>query len=268
MRVFLSPNLRNEQPAGCHPLAKPNRFSAAKGADLVIDALIFDFDGLIIDTESADYQSWQELFAEFDAELPLSMWVEYVGSAEVFDPFSYLEAQTGSAVDRATLSVQRQQRNLDLVGQMTVKPGVVDTLHAARDAGLRLAVASSSPHAWVDPLLTRLELTDWFEIVACRDDVGNVGKPHPDVYQFAMRHIDVGVGQAMALEDSPHGVAAAKAAGLYCVAIPGPITRWLNFDHADAKLASLADVTLSELMQVAVSTNGATRASTFGGGHE
>lgn len=215
----------------------------------MLDALIFDFDGLIVDSETSDYRSWQETFALFGAELPLSVWVEYIGTADTFDPYAYLQAQLDAPIDRTAVRRERRQRDDAFMAQQGVMPGVEVYLQDAKSAGVRLAIASSSPHAWVDAQLARLGLTEWFEVVCCSDDVDGRGKPDPAVYLAAVEGLGVKGGRVLALEDSPHGVAAAKAAGLRCTAVPNAMTRFLNFDHADYRLDSLADLSLHQLVQ-------------------
>lgn len=215
----------------------------------MIDAVIFDFDGLILDTETPDFRSWKETFELYGADLPLSIWLEYVGTAAVFDPYTYLAAQLDDPPDREAVQRERRRRDDAWLARQEAMPGVVDYLQAARAARIKCAIASSSYHRWVDRHLAALGLTDWFDVVACRDDVGGRSKPDPAVYMAAVEKLGVDPGRVLALEDSPHGVAAAKAAGLRCAAVPNGITRYLNFDHADYRLGSLADLPLAQLVQ-------------------
>jgi beta-phosphoglucomutase-like phosphatase (HAD superfamily) len=103
---------------------------------------------------------------------------------------------------------------------------------------MQLAIASSSPMEWVDPHVERLGLRHFFEQIVTADRV-DAAKPAPDLYLRAVELLGVDPREVIALEDSPNGVAAAKAAGLYCIAVPGPMTRTLSFEAADAVLPSL-----------------------------
>jgi putative hydrolase of the HAD superfamily len=123
------------------------------------------------------------------------------------------------------------------------------TLAAAQGRGLRLAVASSSPHSWVDAHLERLGLRHWFELIVCGDDVapGRV-KPNPDLYRLALARLALTAAQAIVFEDSPNGVAAARAAGLFVIAVPNPTTAALKFNGEDLRLRSFTDLSLSEVL--------------------
>lgn len=214
----------------------------------MIQAIIFDFDGLIFDSETPDYESWRLTYADYGVELPLDLWVNNIGSTDFFDPYAYLEAQVERPLDREAVRQVRRQRDDDLIAAQTIMPGVTDMVAQAQALGLRLGVASSSPHRWVDRHLGRLGLLDAFETICCRDDVGDRAKPDPAVYALAVQRLGIAPQRALALEDSPHGVRAAKGAGLWCTAVPNQMTRDLNFDHADVRLNSLTEMTVTQLI--------------------
>jgi HAD superfamily hydrolase (TIGR01509 family) len=214
----------------------------------MIQALIFDFDGLILDTETTDYLAWQEICASFSCELPLDRWHNGIGAVNLFDPCLFLEEQLGRSLDRAAIRAQHRRRNDELVAQNVVLPGVESYLADARRLGMKIGLASSSRHAWVDSHLARLGLLEQFDVICCRDDVGERSKPDPAVYQAALAGLAVEPQHALALEDSPNGAWAARRAGLFCVAVPNEMTRALNFDHAHYRLTSLADLRLEQLI--------------------
>jgi HAD superfamily hydrolase (TIGR01509 family) len=214
----------------------------------MIHALIFDFDGLILETEEPDYRSWQELYQQYGQDLPLSLWVECIGrDADYFDAMSYLEELIGQQLNREELEARRKRRHRELVESQPVLPGVVTYLQEAQQMGLKLAVASSSRHAWVEGHLARLGLASYWHCIRCRDDVTQA-KPDPDLYFSALESLGVAAQEAIAFEDSPNGVLAAKRAGLYCVAIPNPLTADLDLSMADLRLNSLAAMPLQELL--------------------
>ena len=214
----------------------------------MIQALIFDFDGTILETETPDYQAWQELYASYGSELPLEIWAASIGAHNVFDPYAYLAEQSGRFIDRTAVRQQVKQRAFELACLEDPLPGVLDYIKEAQQLGLRLGVASSSNHAWVDVHLERLNLTSQFEIVICRDDVGNRAKPDPAVYLAACGALGCVPQQAIALEDSLNGLTGAKRAGLYGVAIPNALTKHMDFHQADHQLTSLADISLANLI--------------------
>jgi len=113
---------------------------------------------------------------------------------------------------------------------------------------LRTAIVSSSDNWWIEQRLEHLgHGHDWDVIVAANGD-RNRAKPRPDLYLEALDRLGLGADEAIAFEDSPNGLRAAKAAGLYCVAVPNPVTATLAFDEADLVLESLADLPLDRLL--------------------
>ena len=211
-------------------------------------AIVFDFDGLIADTEVPVYEAWRNTFRSYGAELPLSVWTPHVGmSHNSLDIYAYLEELTGGPVDREVVR-RRNATNFDVLFEQAVPlPGVEAYIDRARALGLRIAIASSSTRAWVHPKLDKLGLSGAFESVVCSDDVGKA-KPDPASYLKAIADIGATNDEAFALEDSPNGVQAAKNAGLLCVAVPGVMTRDHDFDHADMRIESLEDTSLEELI--------------------
>jgi HAD superfamily hydrolase (TIGR01509 family) len=211
-------------------------------------ALVFDFDGLILDTETTDFRSWQEVYRAHGCELRLEDWADCVGRpAGHFDPFEHLERLTGVRVERAQIRAQRSARMRELNLLQSVLPGVCDYLREARELGLKIGLASSSDRAWVHGHLGRLGLLDYFDTIKCVEDTG-AHKPDPAPYLAALGTLGVPPARAVAFEDSPHGVAAAKAAGMLCVAVPNSITRRLGLEGADLMLDSLASLPLSALL--------------------
>lgn len=214
----------------------------------MITTIIFDFDGLILDTETPDYQSWKETYEAFDLELPLEIWNDNIGSIHFFEPFTHMEELLGKPIDRDAVRAQRRRRDDELLSAQSILPGVEACLAEARKMGMKIGLASSSRHEWVDAHLERLGLMEQFDLIRCRDDVEERAKPDPAVYLATIEGLGTRADQALALEDSPNGVQAAKDAGLYCVAVPNQMTRHMGFDHADLRLNSLADIPLRQLL--------------------
>ncbi len=213
----------------------------------MIQAIIFDFDGTILDTETPDYESWRQTYATFGCDLPLDVWAQYIGTT-TFNPYQYLESLLGQAIDREAVHKQRKAIDNELIAQQTVLPGVVEYLDEAEAMGLKIGLASSSDHSWVDHHLDRLGLFARFAVISCADDVGNRPKPDPAVYCHAVAQLGVTPHASLALEDSANGVAAGKDAGLWVTAVPNTLTQNLNFDRADIQIKSLAELSLSQLI--------------------
>jgi HAD superfamily hydrolase (TIGR01509 family) len=213
----------------------------------LIRAIVFDFDGLILDTEEPVYQSWLEVYREHGEELPFERWVETVGSTTIgFHPQHHLEERLGRSLTREVLD-RRIERRTELILAKALLPGVVRLIESAKAISLKLGVASSSTNDWVQGHLDRLGILQSFDCIRCRDDVANA-KPEPDLYIAVMQCLGVTPAETIAIEDSPNGVLAAKRAGLRCVAIPNSITASLDLGQADLILGSLADVTPAELL--------------------
>lgn len=214
----------------------------------MIEALVFDFDGLILDTEGPIFQTWQELYQEYGCQLTLADWENCLGSAEGTNMFyDNLEEQLGQPVDMETIAPRLQTRELEMIEAQPVLPGVSEYIQRAGQLGLKLGVASSSTCKWVTGHLEKRGLRESFQCVLGSDDV-KATKPDPDLYLSVVECLQVSADKTIAFEDSPHGVTAAKRAGLYCVAVPNPLTRQLRLDHADLLLESLDDLSLDELI--------------------
>jgi len=215
----------------------------------MIRGLIFDFDGLILDTETPAFQSWQEIFREHGCDLTLEAWAHTIGSSEYNDfPLKELERRLGYSVDHSLVLARQRERENYLIMQQPPLPGVHAYLQRARELGLKLAIASSSSCTWVEGHLTRLGLREFFACIRARDDVLRT-KPDPQLYLQALDCLQLPAQQVVVFEDSPHGIHAAKSAGLFCVAIPNALTRHLDTSRADMHLSSFNEIPLDALLQ-------------------
>lgn len=211
---------------------------------MTVRAVVFDFDGTIIDTETAVYESWAQTFVHAGVEpIDLGVWSAQIGmaSGHSLDERAVLRERLG--VDELPAEIERYRKNLrdELLDAQPIRPGVLAWIEACEAAGVRLAIGSSSPTEWVDPNLRRIGLRDRFELLSCADP-GTPGKPDPFVYADACRRLGIPCADALAIEDSRNGVTAAIAAGMRCVAAPGPITVGHDFSHATLAVASLAEL--------------------------
>ena len=213
-------------------------------------ALVFDFDGLILDTEWSAFSTAAAVWEEHGLVLDLAVWQMIVGTAEHAHWSEMLEGDLGRPIDRDTVVPARQAQHHAEVEALDLLPGVVDLLEAATTAGVALAVASSSPHDWVDGHLDRLGLAGWFETTVCREDV-EVTKPDPGLYREATRRLGVDPARSVALEDSAHGVTAATAAGMKAVAVPNRVTSGQDFSHATVVVDALTTLTIPVLADLA-----------------
>ena len=216
----------------------------------MIRALVFDFDGLILETETPAYETWADIYREHGHELPLDRWFDYIGrEGGFFDAADHLAALVGEGFDREAARARRDARKTELIAALDVMVGVREYVRDAKRLGLRLAVASSSSRAWVLGHLERLGIGAEWDAVRTREDVART-KPAPDLYLAAVRALGVAPHEAVAFEDSVNGIAAAKAAGLLCVAVPNALTAGMDLSQADVRLGSLAETPLERLLAV------------------
>lgn len=214
-----------------------------------IRAVVFDFDGLVLDTEMPVYASWCAVFEAHGASPPtIEEWSATIGTADAIDMYAWLAERADRPVDAAAMDEIRRGRRDALLAQEHTRPGVVSWLAEADDAGIGLAIASSSPGEWVAEHLGRIGLQDRFAFVVTAGGTLRA-KPAPDTYLEACARLGVLPADALAVEDSPHGIAAAKDAGLRCVTVPNALTETLDLSAADLRLGSLADSTLAEVFQ-------------------
>ena len=217
----------------------------------MLKALIFDFDGLILDTETPEYLAWQNMYQEHGFELPLAEWGKIVGGYGLsdFDAAEHLSRLSQGRLDSVSLRARHSVESLAMIHAQSILPGVMEIIHEAKRLGLKLAIASSSPHSWVDTHAKRLGIFDHFDAVVCADDVG-VGrtKPNPDLFLSALNQLQVGKDAAIIFEDSPNGETAANRAGIFVVAVPNAVTSLLAIEGANLILSSLSEFPLIELL--------------------
>jgi HAD superfamily hydrolase (TIGR01509 family) len=210
-------------------------------------ALLFDFDGLILDTESIRFASWQHVFDRHGCELTPDVWHDCLGRpTHLFDPRELLKELASSDVDVPTARAMKRSREIELIEKTPLQRGVTELIQSAAEEKIELAVVSSSTRNWVCGNLERLDLTKYFSCIICAEDVQS-HKPDPAPYRAALNKLEVAASDAVALEDSPHGIFAAIAAGVFCVAASNPITCKLDLSKANLRVSSLAEVSVQML---------------------
>ena len=216
----------------------------------MLKALIFDFDGLILDTETPEVLVWQSIYKENGFELPVHEWEKTIGGYGIstFDPARNLSLLTQGRLDAAALQTRYRLESDALVHANPIMPGVMDMIHAAKAQGLKVAIGSSSPHSWVDMHVQRLNIIHYFDHIICQDDVApGRTKPHPDIYLKVLETLQVKNTEAVVFEDSPNGALSSKRAGIFVVAVPNPLTARMNV-QGDLNVSSIADLSLQDLM--------------------
>ena len=210
---------------------------------------IFDCDGLLADTETPDYDAWREVYEEQGLHLPVELWAQTIGTAIGHDRNDWhapLAEQAGPGYDREGVQTRRREFYSAAIERLTPMPGVLALLDALDEAGIPCAVASNSDRAWVDRVLAITGLTPRFRVIATADEVEHP-KPAPDVYLLAAKRLGVLPEHCAAFEDSPRGLAAAHAAGLFTVAVPTALTQHFAFEQAHHIVETLEKLVLSDL---------------------
>jgi HAD superfamily hydrolase (TIGR01509 family) len=216
---------------------------------VALKAFLFDFDGLILDTETASRAGWQWLYGEHGHELPPEKWELVVGTVGAWDPFAHLEDLVGGPLERDALNERRYAHELSLIEAEELRPGIAEYLAAAGRLGLQRAIVSSASRRWIDMHLERLERAVGWDAIVTADHDEVRAKPAPTLYLEALETLGVAPEEAVAFEDSPNGARAAKAAGIYVVGIPNSVTRSFGLhDDADVVVESLADLPPDELV--------------------
>lgn len=209
-------------------------------------AIILDFDGLIIDSETPLFDIWQGIYAAHGGTLTLDQWQHALGTDGGFDEYAELARQTGVTLPReawrATVRAELTRR----CEAEPLQPGVLDRLLEARGSHIGTAVASSSASSWVEPWLERHDLRRIIDVVCTRDHVTRV-KPAPDLFLLAADRLGVSPEECVVFEDSPNGLRAARAAGMWAVGVPRGLTRRLVLPNPHVVLESLAACTLADL---------------------
>lgn len=214
----------------------------------MIRGLIFDFDGLILNTEEMEYAAWEEIFQRHGSHLSEEEWALSMGrSADSFDTVGILEQATGKRYDRAVLKAQAHDRFHYLLSHEPPRPGVLSYLQSARLIGLPVALATSSSRSWAVGHLTRLDLITYFDVICTAEDVARV-KPDPGLFLLAAKRLDLPAQDTVAFEDSANGVRAAKDAGCYCVAVPHKLSYLDGQNLADRIIYAMADLPLVDLI--------------------
>lgn len=217
----------------------------------MLKALIFDFDGLILDTETPEVLVWQSIYKDHGFELPLEEWKKTVGGYGIsnFDAAEHLALLSLGRIDPVSSKARYRKEADAIIHENSILPGVVEMIEQARKAGVKVAIGSSSPHSWVDTHAKRLNIFHYFDFITCRDDVDpGRTKPNPDIYLKSLERLQVQKNEAVVFEDSINGVEASRRAGIFVVAVPNQLTAEMGV-AGDLTVSSLTELTLQDLQQ-------------------
>ncbi|MEK4384065.1 HAD family hydrolase [Aeribacillus sp. FSL K6-2848] len=211
-------------------------------------AIIFDFDGLIIDTETPWFEAYKETLGYYNVDLPLEHYVKSVGSDNTV-LYEFFKQQLGESCNIEEIDTKAESIYKEKMKTPQAREGVKDYLQEANDLGYKIAIASSSTREWVTHYLDELGVLNYFNTIITQDDVEKV-KPAPDLYLKAVDALNISSNEALAFEDSLNGLQAALAAGLKCVIVPNPVTKSLPFENYDLRLQSMAEKSLSDVIKL------------------
>jgi HAD superfamily hydrolase (TIGR01509 family) len=213
-----------------------------------VRAFLFDFDGLILDTETASRGGYEWLYEQHGHELPPDLWALCVGTIDGWDPWAHLEGLVGP-IDRKSWDERRFAHELSLLEAEELRPGIADYLAFAEQRGLKRAIVSSASRYWIDLHLERLERAVGWDAIVTADHDPERAKPRPTLYLEALDALGVAAAEAVAFEDSPNGAQAAQAAGIFVVGVPNRITAELGLgDTTDLLVDSLAELDPEDLI--------------------
>ncbi|MGN7398096.1 HAD family hydrolase [Peribacillus frigoritolerans] len=209
-------------------------------------AIIFDFDGLILDTETAWYEAYSEVLKPYNVILSLPEFATFIGTvSEEFNEF--LETQTQGKITKKEIREKAMCIHKKKMEKAVAREGVQEYLEEAKKLGLKIGLATSTTRDWLIPFLEKLQILNYFEVIQTRDDVAKV-KPDPALYTNVVQIMGISPQEAIAFEDSANGTKAAIAADLNCVIIPNPATEMLVFEKYHMRLSSMKEKKLSEVI--------------------
>lgn len=214
----------------------------------MIKGVIFDFDGLILDTETYQYEMLKEIFNTHSVELPFERWVKGIGTKSNFSLFTYLTEHSITKFNLEELKEKFRKDFIEGLKKVDCREGIRDYLEEASYLGLRIGLASSSNYEWVSMHLKNLDIFDYFSCIKTSDDVEKV-KPSPELYISAATCLGLHPKECLVFEDSANGAIAAKCAEMRCVVVPNSITNNMDFCTVDHRLKSMSDISLNELIK-------------------
>ncbi|WP_462408709.1 HAD family hydrolase [Neobacillus sp. Marseille-QA0830] len=214
----------------------------------MLEAVIFDFDGTIVDTETVWYDVYKEvLHHQYGIELPLEVFAKVIGTTdEVL--FKFIEDQASTEINKQEIESMVHERFQEKKSDLEVRVGVRDRLQEAKELGLKLGVASSSSRAWVEGYLRQFGLWNYFSVIKTKEDVARV-KPDPALYLKALQDMQVEPSRSLAIEDSVNGSIAAIEAGMKCLVVPNQVTSFLSFHEKTVRFESFSDFDFNRLSE-------------------
>lgn len=215
----------------------------------MIKAVVFDFDGLMIDTETPEYEVFYEIYRSHGVELTIERYSQTIGTTfGAFNPFTYINECLQESIEEGEIRARYTQMLEPMLEQLDIREGVLSYLEEAKRLGLKVGLATSSKREWIDRFFTKHNLYPYFDSINTADNVEKV-KPDPALYLRALDQLGVKGSEAIAFEDSHNGSLAAMSAGLHCVAVPNKVTNHFDFQGCTLRISSMQDISLEQLIK-------------------
>jgi beta-phosphoglucomutase-like phosphatase (HAD superfamily) len=193
--------------------------------ELAIKAVFFDFDGVLWDSEVAALDSWRETYAWHGQDLPLDQFATRVGTVGGTDLVAEIERLVGTSLDREAVELRRWQRKMELVRELKPRPGILDYIAEVRRRGLAGRRSEHRRHRVDHDGIDDPRSVRCIRFIECAEGDRSRAKPSPALYLSALDRLALSAEEAIAIEDSPNGIHAAKSAGLFCVGYANAVTR-------------------------------------------
>ncbi|MGR5360188.1 HAD family hydrolase [Vibrio mediterranei] len=219
--------------------------------DHCFEALIFDFDGLLVDTENCMFEAWEALMQPYGIEVSSLQVAGLIGSSEPATALYNLYRQhSGSTRSDSIIRDKVLELAYSRVATLAARDGVLAYLDWGKRQGFKIALATSSEQSHYFPIINRLGLEHYFDCFTGAEDITlERRKPCPDVYLKTLQKLGVSSHQAIAFEDSPPGVTAARRADISTVAVANQLTQHLDLSHANLVLSSMSQLSLVNVIK-------------------
>ncbi|WP_232820576.1 HAD family hydrolase [Halorussus litoreus] len=199
-------------------------------------AVLFDMDGVVVDSERYWVELEAELYPEVVAESVSTEETTGMNFREIYD---YLDDEYETTASKDEFVARYEEAARDIYGERVVlMDGFRELAADLREDGRAVALVSSSPHDWIDRMLDRFDLRDDFDAVVSAEEIDGASKPDPGVYEYAAEQLGVNPDECIAVEDSENGVESAKAAGMRMVGYRNQSDAELELSAADAVVES------------------------------
>ncbi len=216
----------------------------------MIRAFLFDFDGVILDTENLSIQIYERMYRKYGLAFSPDKLLKFIGTDGNFQPIKDIE-KVDPNVTPQELRAYYVSQSAEGVKKLKLMPGVQSLLDYARQNQIRVGIASSSPRKWLDEAAASKNILSQFDIIITADQVQHV-KPDPEIFITAMNALKVKPEESIIFEDSQNGLKAAKTAGAFCVTIDGPYKEFFDYSASDLHLTSLAEISPDLLIKKVV----------------